>query len=450
MATLDKKGKHLTQENRINILNELIKGTSLLELALKLGKDSTTISKEIKLHRYSKQNNRLHLTIYTKCAYCSKLKKCKIKSLCNKEKCNKVCKSCSYYDIPTICKDYSKEECKTTKRFPYTCHSCQRKNVCILDRYFYDPNIAQKEYKELLTNSRSGINMNKDEFDELDNIIYDGIRKGKSIYSIVLNNPFLPKSERTIYRYIGNRYLKTKDVDLRNKVKMKPRKSYKDKSSKEKRILKKEIISTRNYEAYLEFLANNRTSFIPQLDLVQGTKGDNEPYLMTFIFPFSNLMFGFLIPNKGQKEIVKVFNHLESTLGKDTFMKLFPACLTDRGNEFLDADGIELSSDGSKRTNLFYCDPYSSSQKPEIERNHEFFRYYSPKGKSLKEFTQEEINLIFSHINSYNRKIKDGKSPYEIFSFIYGEDILDKLNIKKINFNDIDLTRNLVIKFRSK
>ena len=39
MATLDKKGKHLTQENRINILNELIKGTSLSEIVLKLSKD---------------------------------------------------------------------------------------------------------------------------------------------------------------------------------------------------------------------------------------------------------------------------------------------------------------------------------------------------------------------------------------------------------------------------
>ena len=87
-------------------------------------------------------------------------------------------------------------------------------------------------------------------------------------------------------------------------------------------------------------------------------------------------------------------------------MDLFSACLTDRGNEILDADGIELSSDGTKRTNIFYCDSYSSSRKPEIERNHEFFRFYSPKGKSLKEYTQEEINLMFSHINSYNRKIK--------------------------------------------
>lgn len=51
--------------------------------------------------------------------------------------------------------------------------------------------------------------------------------------------------------------------------------------------------------------------------------------------------------------------------------------------------------------------------------------------KKGKHLTQEEINLMLSHINSYNRKIKDGKSPYEIFSFIYGEDILNKLNIKK-------------------
>lgn len=96
-------------------------------------------------------------------------------------------------------------------------------------------------------------------------------------------------------------------------------------------------------------------------------------------------MVAFVIPSKEQKEIVNTFNYLENTLGKNTFMKLFPACLTDCGNEFLDADGIELSSDGTKRTTIFYCNPYSSYQKPEIERNHELFRFYSPKGKSLKE-----------------------------------------------------------------
>ena len=230
---------------------------------------------------------------------------------------------------------------------------------------------------------------------------------------------------------------------------MKPRKSYIDKSSKEKRILKKETIAPRNYEAYLKYLAENRTSFIPQFDLVQGKKGEGEPYLMTFLFPFSNLMIGFLIPSKEQKEIVKIFDYLEDTLGLESFKKLFPACLTDRGNEFLDAIGIETSKDGeTKRTSLFYCDPYSSCQKPEVERNHEFFRFFSPKSNSLKDYNQEEINLIFSHINSYNRKSKDGRTPYELFSYIYGEETISKLNIKKIEFNDIDLTSNLIIKFR--
>lgn len=450
MTSLNKKGKHLTKEDRINILNGLVKGKSLKEIAESVKKDPTTISKEVKLHRYSRNIKKSITTRGTSCKSCAKMETCKIQSLCKKLNCNKLCKSCISQNIPIICNSFIKRECVKTKRFPYTCHDCIKKTSCTMPRYFYDSNIAYDEYKDLLINSRTGLNMSQSEFDELDKVVSDGVKKGKSIYSIVLNNPNICKSERTIYRYVGHSYFQIKDIDLRNKVKMKPRKIYFDKLTKEKRVHKKETISTRDYDSYLKFLATNRTSYIPQLDLVQGIKGNNEPYLMTFIFPFSNLMLGFLIPTKESKEIVKIFNYLESTLGKEDFMKLFPACLTDRGNEFLDADGIELSSDGSKRTNIFYCDPYSSCQKAEIERNHEFFRYYSPKSKSIKDFTQEEINLMFSHINSYNRKSKDDKTPYEIFKFIYGEEILNKLNIKKIEFNDIDLTKNLITNFRNK
>ena len=46
------KGKHLTLEERINILNDLIKGEKLSDIATKIGKDPTTVSKEIKKHRY--------------------------------------------------------------------------------------------------------------------------------------------------------------------------------------------------------------------------------------------------------------------------------------------------------------------------------------------------------------------------------------------------------------
>lgn len=450
MTTKDNKGKHLTLDDRINILNELIKGTSLSLISKKLGKDATTISKEIRLHRYCKESPSKSFNGSTGCKQCSNLDKCEITNLCEKPNCKKLCKTCYLREAKEICSDFILKECKSIKRFPYTCHSCKKKASCKLNKYYYDPKTAQQEYKDLLVNSRTGANISKEELEELDSIVSEGIKKGKSIYSIVLNNESISKSERTIYRYVGNRYLEAKNIDLRNKVKMKPRKSYKNNLSKDKRVQKKDTIEPRNYDAYLKFLADNRTSYAPQIDLVQGLKGENEPYLMTIIFPFSNLMLGYLIKSKEQSEIVNVFNQLEEKLGIEDFKKLFPAILTDRGNEFLDADGIELSKDKTKRTNIFYCNPYSSCQKSEIERNHEFFRFYSPKGKSIKEYTQDEINLMFSHINSYSRKSKDDRTPYEIFEFIYGKEILEKLCIKKIDFNEIDLTRNLIIHYRKK
>ena len=442
------KGKHLTLEERMTILNELIKGTKLSDISNKISKDPTTISKEVKLHRYSKESNKAYKS--TSCKQCTKFYNCKLASLCNKSNCKKYCKTCMEQNVNTICENFIEIECKVIKRFPYTCHNCRNKSSCKETKYFYDPTLAQKDYEDLLVESRKGINMSTSEFNELDSIISDGVRKGKSIYSIILNNSQITKSERTIYRYVGYNYLQVKDLDLRNKVKMKPRKSYKNALPNDKKILKKETINPRNYDAYLKFLADNRTCYIPQFDLVQGKKGEAEPYLMTFIFPFSNFMFAYLIPSKEQCEIVKVFNDLEDKLGLENFKRLFPACLTDRGNEFLDADGIENSKDGTKRTNLFYCNPYASCQKAEIERNHEFFRYYSPKGKSIKEYTQEEINLMFSHINSYNRKSRDDRTPYDIFEFVYGKEIIERLGIKKIDFEEIDLSRNLIINFRKK
>ena len=440
------KGKHLTLEERINILNDLIKGEKLSDIATKIGKDPTTVSKEIKKHRYCNKR-KFNLSQRSYCFFCSKQKDCSVRSLCKGQNCNLLCRNCKFKDPTKICKDFISKTCSMTNRFPYTCHTCEKKGTCFLDRYFYDPNIAEKDYKELLVSSRTGINIEQSEFEKIDSIISDGVSKGKSIYSILLNHPEILKSERTIYRYVGNRYLSIKDIDLRNKVKMKPRKQYNYDNHK---VLKKEIVGPRNYEAYLKYLAENRTSYIPQLDLVQGKQGSDEPYIMTLIFPFSNLMLGYIIPSKAQEEVIKVFDTLEEKLGTNNFKKLFPAILTDRGNEFLDADRIEHSKNGEQRTKIFYCDPYSSCQKAEIERNHQFIRFYYPKSKSFKDLTQEELELMLSHINSYNHKNKEDKSPYEIFEFIYGKESLDKLNIKKIEYDEIDLTEKLLRDFRKK
>ncbi len=69
-----------------------------------------------------------------------------------------------------------------------------------------------------------------------------------------------------------------------------------------------------------------------------------------------------------------------------------------------------------------------------------------PKGTSFDDLTQNDINLIMSHINSYKRKKLNNVSPYKMFSTIYGKDTIDKLNIRKINDSNINLTSNILKK----
>ena len=51
---------------------------------------------------------------------------------------------------------------------------------------------------------------------------------------------------------------------------------------------------------------------------------------------------------------------------------------------------------------------------------------------SLDDYTQDTIDLILSHMNSIARKSLNGKTPYEMFTYIFGTQLTDLLNIQKI------------------
>ena len=92
---------------------------------------------------------------------------------------------------------------------------------------------------------------------------------------------------------------------------------------------------------------------------------------------------------------------------------------------------------GEPETEVFFCDPYQSSQKPKVEKNHTLFRDIVPKGESFDCFTQETVNLIFSHVNSVKRKILNGKTPCEMFSFMFGMETALLLGIREILAADV-------------
>ena len=103
--------------------------------------------------------------------------------------------------------------------------------------------------------------------------------------------------------------------------------------------------------------------------------------------------------------------------------------LTDRGTEFSAADAIETSSDETRRTRLFYCDPMQSGQKGSLENKHIELRYILPKGTDLRNLglvDQEALNIAISHIDSAPVEKLGGKSPLDVADFMY-HDLYEKL-----------------------
>ena len=69
-----------------------------------------------------------------------------------------------------------------------------------------------------------------------------------------------------------------------------------------------------------------------------------------------------------------------------------------------------------------------------------------PKKTSFDAFTQDDISLMMSHINSYKRKKLGNWSANQLFSFLHGEEILRKLGITLIPSDEINLTPLLLKK----
>ena len=222
------------------------------------------------------------------------------------------------------------------------------------------------------------------------------------------------------------------NIDLRRKV----RRKITGKNKLKKRSESADYTG-RKYDDYIEFVKNNPTYATTEMDTVYNQQ--EGPYIQTFIFQNTELMIGFLHEEKTSESMASTLDNIQEILEED-YTKLFSLLLTDRGSEFEKYELFEVNTGtGEIRTNIFYCDPQTPSQKPHVENNHNYVRDIIPNGKSLKNLTQEDLNLMFSHINSTPRKSLNGRTPYETFEFLYGDKILKKLNIQKIEKDMVTL-----------
>ena len=181
------------------------------------------------------------------------------------------------------------------------------------------------------------------------------------------------------------------------------------------------------------------------MDTVIGRVGGK--CLLTIHFVETSLMLAFLRGANTSGSVIRIINAIDEVLGSKAFNRLFPVILTDNGSEFSNPKELEYREKHPyTRTKVFYCNPSSPYQKGACEVNHELIRRILPKGSSFDDLTQKDIFLMMNHINSYKRKKLNNRSPYDAFSFYYGEDLLKKLGCSPVAAENIVLKPKLLKK----
>ena len=386
MAQINEVDRYVIQEG-------LNSGLTTVEIAMKIGKDRTTVNREILKHR----------SIF-----------------------NGVDKF-----APT---------CVRLVKPPYVCNGCKRVGTCRDQKCLYSAAHAEEEHRRLLSTSRQGMNMTPEEMKHIGALLKDGLERGVSVHHVMASHPEkFNVCEKTVYNLInsGCGGVKRHDLLVALNRKARPRKS-KPRQHK----VDKACLEGRRPEDFETFMASHQGYSVVEVDTVEGRRGGKV--LLTINFNCCGLMLAFLRDRNTAETANAVFDMLESLLGLRTFMRLFPVIKTDNGSEFSDPSHVERSLEGGRRTSVFYCHPLASQEKPHVENNHENLRRIFPKGVSMDSLTQADVAKAMSHVNSFFRKGYDDVPAIVRFEAVFGKKILPLLGITLVEPDKVVLKPELV------
>ena len=428
------KNKHLTDEERLQIEHWLKGGISLKGIAEGLGKSPSTISREIRAHATMSDKS----APYRVPNRCAGRAECMIRQLCSdKPDCTRKCSACKLCN--QVCDEFEEEHCYRLYEPPYVCNGCVDAGKCTLRKRYYLHKTAHEAYREMLVESRTGANISEDELIALDEFISPLLRQGQSVHHAFANNlDQFDVSEKSVYRYVAGNLLTAKNIDMPRVCRIRPRKS---------KPVQHKVDSAcrigRTYPEFLKFVEETDPAVV-EMDSVIGRIGGKV--LLTLMFKSCDFMVALIRDRNTSQSVIDCFDWMFRTFGAVKFKALFPVILGDNGSEFSNPKAIEFDELGNRVTTVFYCDPNASFQKPNVELNHEFIRRILPKGSSFDHLVQGDINLMMSHINSYSREKLNDRTPLDMFGYLYGYELIEKLGQRKIPPNDIVLKPSLLKK----
>lgn len=267
----------------------------------------------------------------------------------------------------------------------------------------YSAQISQDRYDNLCSGKGRPIKLGKDW--AFVNYIEQRVTKDKISACAVLGEikykqlPFDTQiSKTTLYRYIQLGYFPNIRLEKRKK-------EYK--KIKIKRAPKGTSIERRPKEI------KDRQSFGHwEMDCVCGK---TKSVLLVLSERLTRKEIIFKMENQKALSVVRCLNILERRFGKQ-FKKIFKTITVDNGSEFADYIGMEKSSYGhGKRTSLYYCHPYCSSERGTNERLNREIRRLIPKGSDISKYTVQDIQKVEDWVNNYPREIFNYATSAELF-----------------------------------
>ncbi|MBS6554394.1 MAG: IS30 family transposase [Clostridium sp.] len=277
----------------------------------------------------------------------------------------------------------------------------------------YSPNKAQKKYELNMTSKGAPIKLGNDYAfvdyvekrvikDKLSPCAVLGEIKRKQLFKTNI-------SKTTLYRYIS------KGIFLHLRMKHLPigerKKHYRKPVAK--RPPKGTSIEKRPNEI------SQRNSFGHwEMDCVVGKK-ETKDTLLVLTERLTRYEKIIKIPNRKTQSVVQVIDGLEKKYGQQQFKKLFKSITVDNGVEFSDFEGLEKSvyDETEKRTNVYYCHPYTSCERGTNERINRDIRRQAPKGTDFTRYSNKSIQFIEDWVNAY---------PREIFGFATSKELFEK------------------------
>lgn len=151
------------------------------------------------------------------------------------------------------------------------------------------------------------------------------------------------------------------------------------------------------------------------MDSVMGQQGKSKNALVVLTERKTRYEKIFKVKDHTAASVVKCINSLERKWGR-LFSDIFKTITVDNGTEFADCEGIEKKDKkGKKRTEVYYCHPYCSSERGSNENQNRMIRRHIPKGTNFDRKTKKDIQKVEDWLNNYPRPMFGGRSSQELY-----------------------------------